>query len=95
VLANTIFGMDLEGQGNLVDGCTAIGPSSDGIRVFDGSLVINSVVRGSSSFGLVLAGSSGYRSNVLTGNNGSDAAAQVSGGLQLGTNVCGSDTVCP
>jgi len=64
-------------------------------KAFDGSLVTNSVARGNTSLGLVLVGGSGYRSNVLTGNNGGDANAQVSGGFQLGSNVCGTDLVCP
>jgi len=57
--------------------------------------VINSIIRGNPSSGLTLVGGSGYRSCVLTGNNGGDANAQVSGGFQLGTNVCGTDTTCP
>ena len=96
VLNNAVFGIDLEGQGNTVDRCAAINNNNAGIRVFDGSLVINTIARGHSSFGLILAGvGAGYGSCVLTGNNGGDANPQVSGGLQLGTNVCGTDTVCP
>jgi hypothetical protein len=94
VIGNTIYGIDLQGPSNLVDGCTALG-GTIGIRAFDGSLVINSVARGNSSFGLILVGPGGYRSNVLTGNNGGDANAQAQGGLQLGSNVCGTDLTCP
>jgi hypothetical protein len=93
-IGNVIAGIDLQGEGNIIDGCTALNNGS-GMRVFDGSLVINSVARGNASFGLSLIGGSGYRSNVLTGNNGGDANPQVSGGLQLGPNVCGTDLVCP
>ena len=91
---NVTSGIELQGTANTVDGCTALG-NAIGIRVFDGSLVINSVARGNTSFGLAFAGPGGYRSNVLTGNNGGDANAQVSNGLQLGSNVCGTDLVCP
>jgi len=93
-IGNAVFGMDLEGQANTVDGCTALN-NNTGIRTFEGSLIVNSVARGNVSFGLVPVGNSGYRSNVLTSNNGGDANPQVSGGLQLGSNVCGTDLVCP
>lgn len=93
-IGNVFSGIDLQGQGNIIDGCTVLNNAS-GMRVFEGSLVINSVARGNTSFGLSLVGGSGYRSNVLTGNNGGDANAQVSGGFQLGSNVCGTDLTCP
>ena len=93
-IGNTGYGIDL-GSASTIDGCLALNNGSNGMRVGVGSLIINSVSRGHQFNGLILGAGSGYRSNVVTGNNGSDAAAQVSGGLQLGTNVCGSDTVCP
>ena len=93
--ANGNSGIEIQGQGQLVDGCTAFANGSSGIRVGDGSLITNSVARGNSSFGLSMGLNSGYRSNVLTGNNGGDANPQASNGQQLGTNVCGSDLVCP
>jgi len=94
-IGNTIDGIDLQGQGNLIDGCTSLNNGASGIRVFEGSLVTNSISRGNTAWGLALIGPSGYRSNVLTANNGGDANPQVSGGFQLGTNVCGNDLVCP
>jgi hypothetical protein len=93
-IGNVTDGIDLQGQGNIIDGCTVLNNGS-GMRVFEGSLVTNSVARGNTFFGLVLIGGSGYRSNVLTGNNGGDANPQTSGGFQLGSNVCGTDLVCP
>jgi len=94
VVGNTIMGIDLQGQGNIIDGCTALS-NGNGMRAFEGSLVINSILRGNTASGLTLIGGSGYRSCVLTANNGGDANPQVSGGFQLGTNVCGTDTICP
>ena len=95
-VGNGFSGFELEGVGHLVDGCTAASNGTLGIFVGDGSLVINSVSRGNVNLGLVLSATAGYRSNVLTGNNGGDANAQATGiGLQLGSNVCGSDLVCP
>jgi len=94
-IGNAIDGIDLQGQGNTIDGCTSLNNGASGMRAFEGSLVINSVARGNGGFGLALIGPGGYRSNVFTGNNGGDANVQVSGGLQLGSNVCGLDLVCP
>ena len=94
-IGNTGSGIELQGNGHLVDGCTAFGNGGAGIRANDGSLVINSVARGNTGLGLVLSASTGYRSNVLTGNNGGDGNPQVASGLQLGSNVCGGDLVCP
>lgn len=93
-IGNTVFGIDLQGEGNTIDGCMALN-NNTGIRAFDGSLVTNSIARGNASYGLFLVGGSGYRSNVLTGNNGGDANPQAAGGYEIGSNVCGTDTVCP
>lgn len=93
-IGNTGYGIDVK-DASTIDECQALNNGTNGIRVGIGSLIINSVSRGHQFNGLILGAGSGYRSNVVTGNNGSDAVAQVSGGLQLGTNVCGSDTVCP
>lgn len=95
-IGNAITGIDLQGTGNLIDGCTSLNNGGGGgMRAFDGSLVTNSVARGNAGFGLSLVGAGGYHSNVLTGNNGGDANPQSSGGFQLGPNVCGTDMVCP
>ena len=37
----------------------------------------------------------GYGSNFLVGNDGGGDVAQVSNGVQLGQNVCGTNTTCP
>jgi hypothetical protein len=39
--------------------------------------------------------STGFSNNVITGNNGSGNPPQTSGGIQLGPNLCGTDTICP
>ena len=46
--------------------------------------VTGNTVRGNSSFGLWLESGAAYGNNVLNGNGG----AQVSGGVQMGPNVC-------
>ncbi len=93
-IGNGVFGIDLEGVGGVIDGCTTL-DNNTGMRVVDGSRVVNSISRGNTSYGLFLSGGSGYGSNVLSGNNGGNINPQVSGGFQLGTNICGAGTTCP
>lgn len=89
-------GIELQGDGNLVDGCTTANNGLSGIRVTDSSLVINSVAENNTGFGLTIGLASGYRSNVLTLNNGGNANPQVFGaGIELDTNICGANTICP
>ena len=59
-------------------------------------MVRGNVVRNSQGFGLVdFSGTSGYSNNHFTGNNGGNLNPQVSGGIDLGGNVCGGDMTCP
>jgi hypothetical protein len=94
-LQNGVIGIDTDGPGALVRGCTANENGLWGISVVESSLVLDSVAISNTSFGLQLHATAGYGSNLLGNNNGGNANAQVSGGIQLGTNVCGTDTVCP
>ena len=99
-IGNGINGIRLESQGGLVDGCSAHENGNAGINVQGGgSLVQNSVARANVTYGIIGGGfgagaGSGYRANVLTGNNGGDANPQVHGGVNLGQNQCGL-VVCP
>ncbi len=93
-IGNNANGLNLEGNA-LVDGCVALDNGIFGIRVGAGSLVINSVARSNTDVGLALSSPSGYRSNVLTENNGGNANPQTTGGIEIGSNVCGNDTTCP
>ena len=93
-IGNNANGLNLEGTA-LVDGCVALDNGIFGIRVGAGSLVINSVARSNTDIGLALSSPSGYRSNVLTENNGGNANPQTGGGIEIGTNVCGLNTTCP
>ena len=57
-------------------------------------MVTNSIAQGNTLQGLFLG--TGYRSNTLVNNNGGNINPQVAGGgFELGTNVCGFNTVCP
>lgn len=79
--------------------CTVVGNSVSGGTIgihAANSVVRDNTVRFASGFGMELIGSSsGYVNNVLTNNNGGDASLQLSGGLQMGTNICGGSTLCP
>ena len=69
--------------------------AGDGILGAAGILVSNNTMLGNTTFAIDVT-SGGYRANVMTGNNGGDSNAQVAtGSTQIGTNVCGSDTICP
>lgn len=94
-MGNTFSGIELQGVGNTVDGCTAMNNGQFGIRAEDGSIIMNSVARQNGLVGLVMDPTTGYRSNIVTENNGGNALPQTAGGIQLGSNICGTDLVCP
>ena len=91
--SNGIGGIAL-GFGCTVTGNTANNNAGFGISAREGSTVIGNTMRGNQGVGLNLPGgsASGYATNVLSGNN--NGGAQVSGGLQMGTNICNGAT-CP
>jgi hypothetical protein len=91
---NGLNGIRIESQGGLVDGCSAHTNGSVGILAYQGALVKNSVARANLSYGFFGLSNSGFRSNVFTANNGGDLNPQVSGGLNLGDNLCGT-ALCP
>jgi parallel beta-helix repeat protein len=68
---------------------------SHGIFAANGCLVTGNTARENGGFGMFLDGDAGFKDNVFTENNGGSANPQVSGGIQLGTNICGGDTICP
>jgi hypothetical protein len=74
---------------NVVSATRSIGISAGG-----GATVIGNTVRANTGLGMSLAGDAGYAQNVLTENNGGNANVQVSGGIQMGMNICGG-TLCP
>jgi hypothetical protein len=95
VVNNLSDGIRIDGVGSHIERCTALDNGQHGIHLAGNGLVLNSVVRRSTSHGLFLGTRSGYRSNVLTDNNGGNLNAQVSNGQQLGLNLCGNDLICP
>ena len=70
-----------------------------GLRTNDQtSLSLNNVFYGNTDEGLAIFVSgddAGYVGNVLRNNNGGSANPQVTGGTEIGTNFCGTDTICP
>jgi len=88
----------LTNQAALVSGNAVFRNDDDGIQISGAGTVTNNTVHSHTNhFGLNLGAGSGYGGNVLRDNNGpaGNNNAQVSGGLQIGTNVCGTDIVCP
>jgi len=75
---------------NSVTGNNARSNVGDGIVVGAGSTVIGNTSLLNTGFGMVLS-SAGYAQNVIRSNTG----GTVSGGVQMGTNVCDDDTSCP
>jgi hypothetical protein len=65
-----------------------------GIRAGSGSTLIGNTARDNTGVGFDMLGTDvGYAQNVLTGNNG--ANPELTGGTQLGTNFCDTNTTCP
>ena len=48
-------------------------------------------MRNNGGAGLAVGSLSGYANNVLSGN----AGGTVSGGTEIGTNLCNGSTICP
>jgi hypothetical protein len=78
------------GAGHLVQDCTAIG-NGKGIQIGASSSAVGNTVAGNTDRGLTLGLGTGYGSNVVNDNTG----GTVSGGVEIGTNVCDGTTVCP
>jgi parallel beta-helix repeat protein len=73
----------------LVEGNTvsAVGPA--GIQATNGSVVLGNRVSAATGVGLLLDATTGYGNNVLSFNS-----ADVSGGVQIGTNLCATNGLC-
>jgi len=88
-------GVDLDGGGHLVSRCTSTGSNLWAFSVDGDSMVVDSVAENNALFGMVLASEAGYRGNTVGNNNDGNANTQVSGGVDLGDNLCGGDATCP
>ncbi len=83
------------GSGSTVTGNTAVDNGDFGISASSGSTVTGNTANDNRRRGLFLGVSSGFGNNVLTENNGGNANPQVDGGIEIGTNVCGTNTIYP
>jgi len=89
----TVLGPVTGDPATVVDN-TIIVCGGDGV---DGSIgvVSGNTISYCTGFGIRLDTDGGYSNNVVTENNGGNANPQVSGGTELGTNLCGTNTTCP
>jgi hypothetical protein len=89
----------LANQGSLVTGNTVFRNDDDGVQLTGAATIRNNTIEGhTANFGLLTVAGVGYGDNVLRDNNGpiGNNNPQVSGpAVQIGTNLCGTDTVCP
>ena len=88
--------------GSSITGNSVASNGASGIASGPGTTVLGNGVWDNTSFGISFdvanAATGGYGNNALYNNNGGQDTPmhpQVRNGLQLGTNVCGTDTVCP
>jgi hypothetical protein len=65
-----------------------------GISAHSAAVVIGNSAVINGGFALVTSGA-GYAQNNFDSNNGGNTNPQVQGGIEIGINICGGDTVCP
>jgi hypothetical protein len=82
------------GESCMILGNTTLGNARHGVLAGSRSTLLHNTMTGNGDFGLLLDAGAGYSQNVIA-DNGTITGPQVSGGVQMGTNVCGSDTICP
>ncbi|MEM1177195.1 MAG: hypothetical protein AAGM22_02525 [Acidobacteriota bacterium] len=91
-VSNSNFGEGIvTGSGATIVNNSTSENTEHGIRAGAGALLQGNAARNNDLFGLSLATNSAYVGNVMTGNN----SGSVSNGVQIGTNFCGANTVCP
>lgn len=92
-------------QGHGIDGSVASTISGNtvgqngkvGIIVTKSCLVIGNTVSGNADVGLAGGTATGYKDNIFVDNNGGNANPQVNAFaiIEIGTNICGTNTTCP
>jgi hypothetical protein len=88
---NLGIGIDVN-TGSLVTGNAAWQNLGAGIDAGEGATVTNNTSRDNGGYGLDLDAGAGYGGNVLTDNT---AGTVTAAGVQIGVNLCGTDTSCP
>jgi hypothetical protein len=88
---NRFFGLSAAGSGSLIVGNVVRENGTIGVSANSGgSLVLDNTVTDNASVGGEFSAQDAYARNVFR-ENGTD----VSGGIQIGTNLCGDNTTCP
>lgn len=88
----SLSGTGIVGGGSVIRGNVVADGTGDGITGL-GADVIDNTIQGNTGFGIKT--SAAYGRNVLQGNNAGAEVQSSSPGPQLGSNFCGTDTVCP
>lgn len=86
LLSGTVDGILI--SGNVIGENAGVGVGAAGSGLIERNTIVNN-----QSSGIGVATGFGFGGNVFTGN--ASGGGQTSGGTQMGTNVCGNDTVCP
>jgi hypothetical protein len=74
-----------------VEGCTVARNGFNGVIMAQGGSAIGNVVASNGNIGMSLASGVGYANNVVDNNS----VGTVSGGVEMGANVCDGNTTCP
>ncbi len=81
----------LLGSNSTVAGVQLINNGGDALTCTTGCLVTSNVINGNTGTGLVFSDAkSGYQNNIISGNG-----ATVTGGTNMGHNVCNGTAICP
>lgn len=91
IYQNSDYGIST-GAGATISGNTVFDNFGGGISAGSGSLIQGNAIRHNSTWGMVLFSTAGYRENVITTQF---SAGTVSGGVDLGGNLCDGGTTCP
>jgi hypothetical protein len=83
------------GQGTTITANISMVNFGHGVATSAGSTIKGNTARGNSGFGLSMSSNVGFGHNTITNNNGGDVNPQTTGGIQIGVNVCGLNTICP
>lgn len=91
ILDNALAGLFLGNSNEAeVRGCTVADNGTAGIAVGQNSLIIGNRITRNGTYGIVIGAGSAYGGNLITGNGNT-----VYGGVEISTNVCDGNTVCP
>jgi hypothetical protein len=90
VRGNGFIGIQVETNCVVMGNVTA-GNANDGLFTGGSCLVLSNTAVGNGNRGFALSVADAYGSNVIASNTGGN----VSGGVQIGTNLCNGTTTCP